>query len=105
MRNYIAKEISIDGRNIEYCLVTANDYFEAKNYSEQEIEKFIENDVYLLVNQIIALKQSCYLMRRVSYSCSSLSENLYDLKLSLINELSEKFNFEFDDQFVEDFRL
>jgi hypothetical protein len=103
MREYIKNRISIDGRNIEYRLVTANDYLKAKEYSEEDIEKFIESGVYTLVNQVMALKQSCYLMRRVSYSCGSLAENLYDLKLRLINELVDEFKFDFDDEFVENY--
>lgn len=106
MRDYIQGRIKIDGRNIEYRLVTASDYLEAKNeWSSEQIEQFCnENyEVYKLINQIMALKQSCYLMRRVSYSCGSLSDNLYDLKLRLIDELQEKYQIEFDDDFVENY--
>jgi len=103
LRDYIGGRISIDGRMIEYRLITASDYFIAKEYSEEEIEEFDESGVKTLVNQIMALKQSCFLMRRVSYSCGSLSEDLYDLKLRLIFELREKYAFEFDDDFVENY--
>lgn len=108
MREYIPKRISIDGRNIEYRLVTASDYLEAKNeWSEEQIEEFCENneEAYQLINQIMALKQSCYLMRRVSHSCGSLSDDLYTLKVRLIHKLREKYQFEFDDDFVENYRL
>lgn len=108
MRDYIPGRISIDGRNIEYMLITAGDYLEAKNeWSEEQIEEYCENnyEAYVLINQIMALKHSCYLMRRVSYSCGSLSEDLYSLKLRLINELREKYQFEFDDDFVENYGL
>jgi hypothetical protein len=106
MRDYIPGRISIDGRNIEYRLVTAYDYLEAKNeWDEEKIEEFCENnyEVYQLINQIMALKQSCYLLRRVSYSCGSLSDDLYMLKIRLISELKEKYNFYFDDDFVENY--
>ena len=104
MREYISKTISIDGRNIPYMLTTANDYFEERyKWNEQQIEEFIENNygIYKLVNQIMALKQSCYLMRRVSHSCGSLSEDLYDLKMRLIHELKNNYKYSFDDDFVE----
>ena len=106
MREYIPKTIIIDGRNIEYRLVTAKNYLEAKNeWTEEQIEEFCEKnyEVYKLINQIMALKQSCYLMRRVSYSCGSLSEDLYELKIRLIHELRNKHDFEFDDDFVENY--
>lgn len=106
MREYIPGRISIDGRNIEYRLVTASNYLEAKNeWSEEQIEEFCDKnyEAYILINQIMALKQSCYLMRRVSHSCGSLSVDLYALKLRLIHELREKHQFEFDDDFVENY--
>lgn len=105
MRAYINSNISIDGRMIEYRLVTARDYLEAKGMSEEETEDFCENNyqIYQLINQIMALKQSCYLLRRVSYSCGSLAVDLYDLKLRLIMELKDSYDFEFDDDFVESY--
>jgi len=107
VRDYIGDRISIDGRMIAYRLVTAYDYLQAKcEWSDEEIEDFCEKNykVYKLINQIMALKQSCFLMRRVSYSCGSLSEHLYDLKERLIVELVKDYGFEFDNQFVEDYQ-
>ena len=52
----------------------------------------------------MALKQSYFLMRRVSYSSGELSESLDELKNRLILELKERHNFEFDDAFVEQYR-
>ena len=106
MRDFIGGNISIDGRMIEYRLFTSNCYLEAKyNYSEEELEKFNEDNDELctLLNQVMALKQSCYLLRRITYSCGSLSSDLYDLKCRLIMELSEKYNFDFDEEFVENY--
>lgn len=106
MRSYIPGRISIDGRNIEYIIITASDYLEAKNeWTKNQIEDFCDknNEAYTLINQIIALKQSCYLMRRVSHSCGSLSEDLYELKLRLIDELQENHGIEFDDDFVDNY--
>ena len=109
LREYIPGDIRIDGRNIPYSIVTAKDYLEAKKLldgSNEAYEEWLEIDenfqIYTLLSQILGLKQSCYLMRRVSYSCGSLSDNLYYLKNRLIVELKEKYNFEFDDDFVEE---
>ena len=44
-------------------------------------------EIYQRINQIIALKQSWYLLRRVGCSCGSLSDDLYQLKMRLIHEL------------------
>ena len=104
MRKYIKNEIRIDGRNIPYPVYTAFEYLmEHDRMSESDAEDFTEAnyDLYQKINQIIALKQSCYLMRRVCYSCGSLSEDLYALKLELIREISEKYNYKFDDDWME----
>lgn len=105
MRDYIGGKISIDGRMIEYRLITASDYLEAKGMSEEEIEEFsdVNYTIFQMINQIMALKQSCYLLRRTSYSCGSLSSDLYELKLRLIQELKDNYDFEFDDEFVENY--
>jgi len=105
-REYIKGYIGIDGRNIPYALVTARDYLEAKyDKNEGELEEFclLEGEIYTIINQIMALTQSCYLMRRVSYSCGSLADCLFRLKIRLIHELRDDYNFEFDDEFVENY--
>lgn len=103
MRNFIGDHLRIDGRMICYRLVTASDYLQAQGMSEEEIDQFAEerHQTYKLINQIMALKQSCFLLRRTSYSCGSLSDDLYSLKMRLIHELRNEHNFEFDDEFVE----
>lgn len=102
MRAYIGDGIQIDGRMIGYRLVTARDYLNAKGMTEEEVEDFAENkySLYQTISQIMAIKQSCWLLRRTSYSCQSLSDSLYSLKNRLIREL-EANGFEFDDEFVE----
>jgi hypothetical protein len=103
LRDFIGDRISIDGRMIEYRLVTATNYLEAKGWTEEQINNLYEEkyEVVQTLNQIMALKQSCYLLRRTSYSCGSLSESLFQLKLRLIKELKDIYDFEFDDEFVE----
>lgn len=104
MREYICEKVEIDGRTIPYPVFTAAQYLaEHDHMSQEEIECFMENnwEVYLTINQIIALKQSCFLLRHTSYSCDSLSDSLYNLKLQLINELKEIYNYIFDDNWME----
>lgn len=102
MREYINKDIRIDGRNIPYPVFTAPQYFEMHDRVEN-VDDFIEGneDIYTLVTQILGLKQSCFLLRHTSHSCGSLSDNLYYLKNRLISELKEKYNYEFDDDWME----
>lgn len=113
MRKYIAGEVKIDGRNIPYSIVTAEDYLLAKDILDgdtENYEKLLEQweeeniEIYERITQILALKQSCYLMRRVSHSCGTLSDGLYYLKNRLIMELKNDYNFEFDDEFVENYK-
>lgn len=103
MREFIGDHIEIDGRMICYRLMSAHGYLRAKKWSQKAIELFAvdQYEIYKLINQIMALKQSCFLLRRTSYSCQSLSDDLYSLKMRLILELKEKHNFDFDDEFVE----
>lgn len=103
MRSFIGDGIRIDGRMICYRLVTGMDYLRAKGWSDNEIDTFCDqkDEVYKLLNQVMALKQSCFLLRRTTHSCQSLSDNLYSLKLRLIHELRNDHRFEFDDEFVE----
>jgi hypothetical protein len=107
IRGYLGDYLHIDGRYIWYRLVTAADYLRAKQIiiNDEELEDFCENNykIYELITQIMALKQSCFLLRRVSHSCGSLSDGLYDLKLRLIYELKEQYDFEFDDEFVDNY--
>ena len=102
-REYINKPLSIDGRMIPYRIFNDTVYFEEKGYTEEEIEKLYEEKYVMcqMLNQVIALKQSCVLLRHTSHSCGSLSEDLFQLKLRLIKELKEKFNFEFDEDMME----
>lgn len=104
MRDFIGNEVYIDGRSIPFRLVTGYDYLLAKGWSEKKADAFLDNNdgAYTLLNQIMGLKQACFLLRHTSHSCQSLPDNLYSLKMRLIHELKEKYNFDFDDQFVND---
>jgi len=108
LRDYGCEDnLRIDGRNIPYQIFTAAHYLYAKNedWSEEDIEKFQEenNGIYERITQIIALKQSCVLLRNTSHSCQSLSDRLFDLKLELIRELSDKYNYDFDEELFENY--
>ena len=89
MRDYINRNIRIDGRLIPYPVYTSWEYFELHDGIED------------LVTQILALKQSCFLLRHTTHSCQSLSDSLFSLKLKLIKELKEKYNYNFDDVWME----
>lgn len=104
IRPYIDnKKLSIDGRMIPYPLVTAFDYLEAKNgeMAEEERDEFVDKHYGQLVmlNTIIAMKQSCFLLRHTAYSNQSLSDDLYKHK----NEMVAKYNETYDEPFDEDF--
>lgn len=103
LREFIGDNIHIDGRMIQYRIYTVYHYLKAKGLTEEQIYDFQtkQYDLYKAINQIMAIKQSCFLLRRTSYSCQSLSDNLYSLKMRLIREVKEKYNFDFDDDFVE----
>ena len=105
-RDYIKNNnLKIDGRNIPYTIFTAAGYLlYHDDLTEEEMYDFMEDkyEIYQRINQIIALKQSCYLLRRVGYSCESLSDDLYQLKLRLIHELRDTYHYEFDDDWMED---
>ena len=83
-RDYIKNNnLKIDGRNIPYTIFTAAGYLlYHDDLTEEEMYDFMEDkyEIYQRINQIIALKQSCYLLRRVGYSCGSLSDDLYQLR-------------------------
>ena len=99
--------LDIDGRDIPYRIVTVTDYLLAKNedWNELDVEDFSNKNekVCTIINQIMALKQSCVLLRNTSYSDGSLAEDLFSLKVTLINQLKKIFNYEFDEELVESY--
>jgi len=103
LRDFIGDGINIDGRMIQYRIFTAYKYLQAKGMTDEQVDEFVNNqyDVYKTINQVMAIKQSCFLLRRTSHSCQSLTDHLYSLKMRLIRELKEKFDYDFDDDFVE----
>ena len=103
MRDFIGDGIHIDGRMIGYRIATAGDYLSAKGLTEKEIDEFGDNhyEIKKMINQILGLKQSCWLFLRTSHSCQLLSDNLCELKNDLIYELKTKYNYEFDEELVE----
>ena len=104
MREYVKARVYIDGRNIPYPVYTANEYLVGHDkLAEDEVESFAEvnGELFNRLSQVIALKQSCYLLRHTSYSCGSLSDSLYSLKKELISEIREKYNYQFDDEWMD----
>ncbi len=107
IRPYIDnKRLSIDGRMIPYPLATAGDYLEAKySMTAEEVDSFIDNhyEQYTMLNTIIAMKQSCFLLRSTSYSCQSLSDNLYEHKKDMVAKYNETYDEPFDEDFYENY--
>ena len=104
MREYKKGEICIDGRNIPYTVFTAADYLiHHDGLTEEAMYEFMNGHygLYQKINQIIAIKQSCYLLRRVDYSCGSLSDDLYSLKMELILKIKNEYGYIFDDDWME----
>lgn len=103
-REYIKQEIHIDGRTIPYPIFTSTGYFAVhdriKNVSEWTEEHV---DIEELVTQIIALKQSGYLLSHTAYSCQSLSDGLFDLKHNLIKILREEYGYNFDEKWLDNY--
>jgi len=104
MRPYIKADMNIDGRNIPYPVDTACEYLRLHD-NVVDMDEFVDNRYELLqrLNQIIALKQSCFLLRHTAYSCESLADDLFSLKLELIRRTKEEFGYEFDDAWMEQF--
>lgn len=99
MRKFTGEGISIDGNQIPWFIMDAEDYFKAK-----EID--IDSKVLNIIDQIMALKQAGYLFRVTSGDGATyevLADSLFELKLELIKKLKEQFDFIFDEQFVEDY--
>ena len=105
MREYFQnKKLSIDGRNIPYPVVNSVDYLVCcHSFTQKQAELFgeIRPDTVLLISQIIAIKQACFLLRHTTHSCESLPDSLLSLKKKLIAELKEKHNFLFDEAWIE----
>ena len=95
MREYIDLDIRIDGRTIPYPVFTSCEYF-ASHDNIDDVDGFIDTNPEIdeLVTQILALKQSCFLLRHTTYG-------LYDLKMKLIKKLAEKYQYMFDDEWME----
>lgn len=104
LREYINSVVKIDGRNIPYPVSDSSQYFVLHD-GIKEVDDFMEenHEIDEMVTQILAIKQSCFLLRNTTYSCQSLSDSLYSLKIRLIKELNEKYNYKFDDDWMESF--
>jgi hypothetical protein len=97
-------DLSIDGRMIPYPLVSAEEYLMARheNMTDEDMDEFVENHYgqYSMLNAIIAMKQSCFLLRHTKYSCDSLADHLYAHKNDMIAKYNETYQ---DEPFDEDF--
>lgn len=109
LRAYIGDGINIDGRMIGCTIVNAHDYLKLKNnWTNEQVECYIEDnatnyEIYELINQILALKHSHWLMRRTSYSCGSLADGLFYLRQELMIRLKDDYNYDFNEEWVDSF--
>lgn len=105
MRAYLGlNDLKIDGRQIPYLAENARDYLELHDKIE-DVDAYIEDDdapqnwqIYSLINQILAVKQGCYLLRHTTHTCESLCDSLLELKMRLIKELKDEYSYVFDDE-------
>lgn len=108
IRPYIDnKNLHIDGRMIPYPLATAIDYLEARyGMTQEELDSFTNNhyEQLTMLNTIIAMKQSCFLLRHTTYSCKSLSDDLYAHKNDMIARYNKTYDEPFDEDFYENYR-
>lgn len=102
MREYINFDITIDGRMIPHPVFTSSQYFILHDNIDN-VDNYIDANPEIdeLVTQILALKQSYFLLRHTTHSCQSLSDGLYFLKMKIIKELAEKHRYIFDDEWME----
>ncbi len=108
IRPYIGnKDLSIDGRMIPYPLVTAMDYLEAKHgeMTEEERNTLVDrhHEQIVMLNIIIAMKQSCFLLRNTMYSCGSLPDDLDAHKNNMVAKYNETYYEPFDEDFYDDY--
>lgn len=99
-------KLKIDGRNIPYRLVTAADYLVAKNegWNMEDVKQYksVFPSQFIMLNQIMAIKQACVLLMHTSHSHHSLAKDLLALKRQLILEL-DAVGVEFDEKLVDRF--
>lgn len=109
IRPYIGSDgLRIDGRKIPYPLVNSRDYLIAKQpkMTDEEYDKWMDTNYEQnqMLNTIIAIKQSCFLLRHTEYSCDSLSDDLCQHKNEMVAAYNEKYPDEpFDESFYEDY--
>lgn len=107
IRPYIGMDnLHIDGRMIPYPLVNDRDYIMAKNteMTDEEYEDYAEShyEQLQMLGAIIAMKQSCVLLRHTAYSCGSLSDSLYRHKNEMVAKYNELYPEDpFDENFYE----
>lgn len=95
----LVDRLHIKKEDVGYSIETVIGYLMKKNgYSIEEANIYMEEneEIGVLINQIIALKWSNTLLRHTTV-CESLSVDLVKLKNSLIKDLKDKYNIEFDE--------
>ena len=95
----------IDGRMLPYYpVINAVEYLlRHDGLSQKDVDRLMDNqyEMVVLLSQIIGLKCSCYMLRNTTFMCESVPDSLYRLKNELIKELAEKYQYTFDDEWME----
>ena len=98
------KMFEINGQNVPYSVTNACDYYkEIEHLTPEMIDhmKDYEFERTTLINQIIGLKVSCFLLRHTTHICESVPDDLGALKNDLIKQLKEKYDYDFKEADME----
>lgn len=71
--------------------------------SQEEIDNVIDGmpELYQKLTQVLAVKHSISLLRRTGGLCQSLTDSLIILGIELERELKAKYNYDFDDVWLD----
>lgn len=98
------KNFAIKGKCIPYLITNTADYMIIHDgISQEEFEQILDNNygLYQKVSQVIGLKQSLFLLFHTTGLCQSNHDALIDLKKQIIEELKNKYSYEFDEEWFE----
>ena len=98
------KIFKINGLHIPYAVSNVGDYYRMiEHYTPEMVDHMVdfEGERTSLINQIIGLKISCYLLRHTTHICESVPDDLAALKIELIKQLKEKFDYDFKEEDME----
>ena len=99
------KMFTIDDKNVPYLVANAGDYYrKIEGYTPDMVDYMMDFcwKQTSLINQIIGLKISCYLLRHTTGMCESVPDCLRALKDDLIKQLKKKYDYDFKEAEMEE---